>query len=76
MRSQWGSCSQEGDLSLNTHLVKAPPPQLDYVLLHELCHLRHHDHGKGFQRLMDRHMPDWRERRRELNAVAHKLLLD
>ena len=68
MRRQWGNCSQEGDITFNTHLVKAPPGLIDYVILHELCHLRHLDHGRGFQRLMDAHMPDWRERRRALNA--------
>jgi predicted metal-dependent hydrolase len=76
MRTQWGSCSSRGDLSFNTHLVKAPLAQVDYVLLHELCHLKHMDHGTGFQRLMDAHMPDWRDRRRELNAASHRLLLD
>ncbi len=76
MRSQWGSCSVDGDISLNTHLIKATLSQIDYVLVHELCHIKHHDHGAGFAQLMDRHMPDWRERRRELNAVAHKLLMD
>jgi predicted metal-dependent hydrolase len=76
MRTQWGSCSSRGDISFNTHLVKAPLAQVDYVLLHELCHLKHMDHGSGFQRLMDVHMPDWRERRRELNAASHRLLID
>ena len=68
MRSQWGNCSVDGEITLNTSLVKAPPHLIDYVIQHEVCHLRHHDHGKAFQQLMDRHMPDWRARRRELNA--------
>jgi predicted metal-dependent hydrolase len=76
MRTQWGSCSSHGDISFNTHLVKAAQPQIDYVLLHELCHLKHLNHGAGFQRLMNTHMPDWRARRRALNDASHRLLLD
>jgi predicted metal-dependent hydrolase len=76
MRTQWGSCSSRGDMCFNTHLVKATLTQVDYVLLHELCHLKHMDHGPGFQKLMDQHMPDWREHRRALNAVSHRLLVD
>ena len=68
MRSQWGNCAPNGEITLNTYLVKAAPHLIDYVIQHEVCHLKHHDHGAQFQRLMDRHMPDWRARRRELNA--------
>ena len=68
MRTQWGNCSAYGEITLNTHLVKAAPHLIDYVIQHEVCHLEHHDHGIAFQRLMDFHMPDWRARRRELNA--------
>ena len=59
MRSQWGSCSAVGRISLNTHLIKTPDRLIDYVVLHELCHLRHHDHGRRFYGLMSRHMADW-----------------
>ena len=75
MRSQWGNCAVSGEITLNTNLVKAPPHLIDYVIQHEVCHLVQHDHGNGFQQLMDRHMPDWRVRRRELNADV-SLLID
>ncbi|MEM7218792.1 MAG: M48 family metallopeptidase [Pseudomonadota bacterium] len=70
MRSQWGSCSSSGRLCLNTHLVKLPTPLVDYVLLHELCHLRYMDHGRRFRGLLAAHMPDWEKRRSALNRYA------
>jgi len=76
MRSQWGSCSQTGRISLNTHLVKTPPRLIEYVVLHELCHLQHHDHGRGFYALMTRHMPDWQARRTELDRYLPVLMQD
>jgi hypothetical protein len=76
MRAQWGSCCESGLITLNARLVKAPLRLIDYVILHELAHLKHHDHGPGFERLMDAHMPDWRRRRRELNTLGERLLYD
>lgn len=76
MRSQWGSCSRTGRISLNTHLVKTPPRLVEYVVLHELCHLRHYDHGRRFYGLMSLHMPDWQERRAELDQYLPVLLQD
>jgi len=76
MRSQWGSCTADGDVTLNTQLAKAPVELIDYVVLHEFAHLKHHDHGPGFERLMDRHMPDWRARRRELNTLGPAILVE
>lgn len=73
MTSQWGSCSAAGRLSLNTHLVKVPPPLVDYVLLHELCHLKHLHHGAAFYALMDAELPDWKKRRRQLNGYTAML---
>ena len=74
MRSQWGSCSSNGKISLNTHLVKTPAALIDYVILHELCHLKHLNHGKRFYALMTRHMPDWQQRRTELNRYVSLLV--
>lgn len=51
--SNWGSCSGRGDISLNLNLVRLPRVLCDYVLLHELCHLRHHDHGPAFHLLLE-----------------------
>jgi hypothetical protein len=76
MRSQWGSCTEAGRVTLNTQLVKAPLELIDYVILHEFAHIKHHDHGRGFEGLMDRHMSDWRVRRRDLNALGPAILVD
>ncbi|TNF81437.1 MAG: M48 family peptidase [Gammaproteobacteria bacterium] len=74
MRSQWGSCSASGKIVLNTHLAKVPERLIDYVVLHELCHLVHHDHSHRFYALMRAHMPDWETRREELDAYLPLLL--
>lgn len=66
MRRTWGTCSSAGVIRLNTHLVKAPPACLDYVLAHELCHVKEMNHGPAFYALQDRLFPDWREQRAHL----------
>jgi predicted metal-dependent hydrolase len=76
MRSQWGSCSLSGRISLNTHLIKIPSRLVEYVVLHELCHLQHHDHGRGFYALMTRQMPNWQARRAELDRYLPVLMQD
>lgn len=74
MRRQWGSCSPKGLLNLNPHLVKAPGVCIDYVILHELCHLRFHNHSKQYYRLLARHMPDWERVKARLDGMAETLL--
>ena len=69
MTSRWGSCLvQKKVVTLNTRLVEAPPHCVDYVVLHELCHLVHPDHSKAFHALMTALMPDWKARKKALNA--------
>lgn len=51
--TNWGSCSAKGNINLNLNIVRLPRVLQDYVLLHELCHLRHHDHGHGFHLLLE-----------------------
>lgn len=51
--SNWGSCSARNNINLNLNIVRLPKVLQDYVLLHELCHLRHHDHGQEFHRLLE-----------------------
>ncbi|MZR63067.1 M48 family metallopeptidase [Alcanivorax sp. DP30] len=63
MRTRWGSLSARGYINLNMALLHYPPEALDYVVMHELCHLKHMDHGPGFHALMDARMPDWRHRK-------------
>ena len=59
LEKRWGSCSAEGRLLMNVDAVKLPAGCLDYLLLHELCHLRQPNHGPAFWRLLDACMPDW-----------------
>lgn len=67
MRSQWGNCHYlKGYITLNTALAACPEELQDYVALHELAHFVHRDHGPGFYALMDRLMPDWKDRRAAL----------
>lgn len=74
MQTQWGSCSPQGTLLLNPHLVKAPRPCIDYVLCHELCHLKEHNHSENFYRLLTGLLPDWASLKRELDNMAELLL--
>lgn len=74
MKVQWGSCSPGGRITLNPHLVKAPRECIDYVLLHELCHLQHHNHSPNFYTALDRHMPRWRMVKARLDGMAEQLL--
>ena len=66
MKSRWGSCSRDGVITLNSELIRAPYPLLDYVITHELCHLLEFNHSSRFYQLMDDAMPDWRERKEQL----------
>ncbi len=70
MTVQWGSCSPAGRITLNPWLVKAPRECIDYVLLHELSHLLHHNHSTKFYRALDSHMPDWRAVKVRLDGMA------
>lgn len=69
LKARWGSCTPSGMIILNVKLMQVPKRYIDYVLVHELCHLIEHNHSKRFYLLLDNLMPDWRERRRELNEV-------
>lgn len=67
MHSQWGSCGIKGKMNLNLKLVMVPRQFIDYVIVHELCHLIEHNHGLSFYALMSKIMPDWEEKRESLN---------
>lgn len=74
MSRQWGSCSPTGMLTLNPWLMAAPREAIDYVLLHELCHLKHHDHSQRFYAALQRHMPDWKRIKFQLDERAEMFL--
>lgn len=63
---RWGSCGKNGALYFNWRLLQLPIPVIDYVVLHEQMHLLHHNHSPGFWRALDSVLPDWRDRKEEL----------
>ena len=71
MKRTWGSCSSKGAITLNPHLVKAPAECIDYVIAHEVCHLREHNHGKAFYALQEQLYPNWREAKIRLGNNGH-----
>jgi predicted metal-dependent hydrolase len=74
MKRTWGSCSSSGVITLNPHLVKAPADCIDYVVAHEICHLREHNHGKAFYALQDQLYPEWRQAKTLLKEQGHLYL--
>jgi predicted metal-dependent hydrolase len=71
-RSRWGSCSGTGVISLSSELIKLDEKFYEYIILHELCHLKHHNHGAGFYRLLEKLKPDYREVRKDLRKYVMK----
>lgn len=76
MEHQWGSCSPTGSINLNSALIRAPRHCIDYVLLHEICHLKEHNHSKKFYALLQKHSPNWAEIKAELDNLAELLLVE
>jgi predicted metal-dependent hydrolase len=75
-RTRWGSCSTQGTLSFTWRLVMAPEDMIDYVIVHELVHLRFHNHSRDFWRQVELLMPDYKEKRLWLKKNAGFLTLD
>ena len=63
----WGNCKQDGRITLNLNLAKKDKECLEYVMIHELCHLIEFNHGKNFKKLMDRFCPNWKKIKKRLN---------
>ena len=78
-KTRWGSCSHKGNLSFNWKLIMAPEPVIDYIIIHELAHLREMNHTKRFWELVAEHCPPWREHKKWLKdhetELAAKLSL-
>lgn len=69
MRKRWGSCTPRGRILLNVDLIRAPLLCVDYVVFHELSHLKHPHHGPAFYRMLSRVMPDWERAKAKLRHV-------
>lgn len=69
MPTRWGSCTPKGKIILNPELVKAPKACIEYVIIHELCHLVHHDHTQKFIDLQTKEMPDWEKWKLKLERL-------
>lgn len=61
MKNRWGSCTNKGVVTLNPELIKAPSKCIEYVILHELCHLSVPNHNKEFYTLLEKKMPNWKK---------------
>jgi len=73
-KTRWGSCSNKGNLNFNWRLIMAPPPILDYIVVHEMAHLVHANHGGDFWKLVENIIPDYREKREWLRLNGYKLM--
>lgn len=74
-KTRWGSCSSKGTLSFNWRLMLAPPAILDYVVVHELCHLKHMDHSPAFWQAVGEVFPDYASARKWLRKHGQELVL-
>jgi len=74
-KSRWGSCSAKGDISYNWCIILAPHRIVDYVVVHELCHLLEPNHSPRYWKHVERHVPDYRERREWLKMNGAQILL-
>lgn len=75
-KSRWGSCSSRGTLSFNYRLLFAPPKVLDYVVVHELCHLTHMNHSKNFWNMVASVMPEYKTYKNWLKEHGQELTLE
>ena len=73
-KSRWGSCGPHDDLNLNWLLMLAPPEVFEYVVIHELCHIKHKNHAQDFWQLVSRHDPDYQQHRRWLKQHGASIM--
>ena len=69
MTNRWGSCSTKGRILLNPQLIKAPKACIEYVIIHELCHLVHRDHTQAFFDLQQKEFPEWKKWKNKLETL-------
>lgn len=72
-KTRWGSCSSKGNLNFNRHIIMAPPEIMDYVIVHELCHLKNMDHSAEFWRHVGQILPEYNKSRKWLKDNGYKL---
>lgn len=75
MKRCWGSCSPHGVITINTHLIKAPAICINYVLLHEIAHLKEHNHSHNYYKLLTKLIPDWINIKTQLENIAPFILM-
>ena len=69
-KRQWGSCSGKNDLSFNTMMMKLPPDVIQYIIVHELAHIRHKHHQKAFWAMVGKYLPDYKQQVQELKTYT------
>lgn len=74
MRTRWGSASKDNVINLNEHLLKAPKGAIDYVILHEICHLKIRNHSHRFWELVQKFMPNYEENRKWLEMNSARIV--
>lgn len=72
-RKRWGSCSAKGDIRISWRMIMVPFPVLDYLIVHELVHVRIRNHSRAYWDRVERIIPDWKEKRAWLNRHGHLL---
>ena len=72
LKSRWGSCMLKGRITLNSELIKLDRVLIEYVIIHELCHLKYHNHGKDYYRLLAELVPEYKSIRKELRKYITK----
>ena len=71
MKTRWGSCNpKKGYINLNQELIKKPKKAIEYVVLHEIAHLKHHNHDRAFYNYLSAYMPDWKEVKDNLDSIV------
>lgn len=74
MKKQWGSCSPTDVIHLNPCLIKASTACIDYVIVHEICHIKERNHSKNYYSLLERHYPEWKKVKQRLDEMAELYL--